>query len=150
MTLHHSKTWPVSTLAVVQLRVDQNGRTYSTLTNQPPTPSSATIGTHPQQQPFIFNAGHQQPFTIYENQTAIKENVVFVDTSKKEVNYTPEDVISGKNDNNVILPLSKKHLELFNKMSTHPHKTIRTDTVSTILEQDTEFEYEKNDEAGRY
>lgn len=31
MSLNHSKTWPVSTMAVVQLRVDPHGRAYSTL-----------------------------------------------------------------------------------------------------------------------
>lgn len=36
MTLQHSKTWPVNTVAVVQLRVDQNGRAYSTFMGPEP------------------------------------------------------------------------------------------------------------------
>ncbi|VEN50760.1 unnamed protein product, partial [Callosobruchus maculatus] len=38
MTLNHSKTWPVSTVAVVQLRVDPHGRTYSELADMLPPP----------------------------------------------------------------------------------------------------------------
>lgn len=47
MTLNHSKTWPVSTMAVVQLRVDPSGRAYSTLRQEPPMmPPDAEDG-HP-------------------------------------------------------------------------------------------------------
>lgn len=145
MTLHHSKTWPLTTLTVVQLRIDQNGRTYSTLTSPQRPPTLPLIAASDRQQrPFIDD--NRPPFTIYENCKRIKQ---IQDPGRDCVpNGDGSDVNDG-----LVLPLSKKHLELFNKMSAHPqhpHKTIRTDTVSTILEHDTEFEYEKaSEEPGR-
>lgn len=111
MTLNHSKTWPVSTMAVVQLRVDLHGRTYSALPPPEAAPEAPLDDSH------VAANG---------------------DGRRKE-----------KLENGVVFPLSKKHLELFTKMSSAPAlKTIRTDTVSTILEQD-EFDSENQGSAGR-
>lgn len=94
MTLNHSKTWPVSTLAVVQLRVDTHGRAYSTL-----------------------------------NESCEKQCQDFGQN------------VEG-NGNGCLLP--QKRLEILAKMRT----TIRTDTVSTILDQDTEVELEPPEKQG--
>lgn len=52
-----------------------------------------------------------------------------------------------------VLPLSRKHLEMFAKISPPPPQyraTVRTDTVSTILEQEMEFDYDASQEEGNY
>jgi hypothetical protein len=121
MTLNHSKTWPVSTLAVVQLRVDPHGRTYSTLT-----------GNGPEIQ---FQPGYEDLNLVVDNN----------DRTVPEANVPERDV-----ENGVVYPLSRNHLELFTKMSGHTIRTtIRTDTVSTILEQDTEYDLEHHEEQGK-
>ncbi|RZB40309.1 hypothetical protein BDFB_010004 [Asbolus verrucosus] len=138
MTLNHSKTWPVSTLAVVQLRVDPHGRTYSTLTGQEPDFQAGNL---------IDSEGANP--TLYEDFTLIKCNSNGV-LSKQ--NATPRDRLpEEEGESGVVYPLSKKHLELFTKMSGPSIRTtIRTDTVSTILEQDTELEFEHHEEQGQY
>lgn len=85
MTLNHSKTWPVSTMAVVQLRVDPDGRTYKTLEDD------------------------KQPLNNPR------------ETEKRNQNIEPK---------------------YSSKMTSHPHlkHTVRTDTVSTILEQELDSE----------
>lgn len=92
MTLNHSKTWPVSTLAVVQLRVDTHGRAYSTL-----------------------------------NESCEKQC---------------QDFGQNVEENGGLLPQGR--LEILAKM----RATIRTDTVSTILDQDTEVELEHAEKQG--
>ncbi|KAF5301583.1 hypothetical protein FQR65_LT08888 [Abscondita terminalis] len=75
-----------------------------------------------------------------------KEYTYDFDASEKNDYEIGQHQVCDQNEdteNCVVLPLSKKHLELFTKMSAHRHKTIRTDTVSTILEHD-EFDSEQN------
>ncbi|KAK4883717.1 hypothetical protein RN001_007036 [Aquatica leii] len=98
MTLNHSKTWPVNTMAVVQLRVDTKDLIYD--------------------------------FEKPEKNECEDDNDLHENCDENR-----------ENENCVVFPLSKNHLELFTKMSAHLHKTVRTDTVSTILEQD-EFDSE--------
>ncbi|XP_015840591.1 monocarboxylate transporter 12 isoform X1 [Tribolium castaneum] len=99
MTLNHSKTWPVSTLAVVQLRVDSHGRTYSTLTGNPAEAPE-------------LRARHEDSGLVEENHN-----------SENGTNEVENLRMAGR-------------------------RTVRTDTVSTILEQDTEFE-EQPEEPGK-
>lgn len=117
MTLNHSKTWPVSTLAVVQLRVDPQGRTYSTLMDQEILLEAHTTGD-------------------------AQEDII---SDQKPKQSEPQ------HSNGVVLPLSKRHLELFTKMSSVANRktTIRTDTISTILDP-AEFELERLEDAGKY
>ncbi|XP_071051671.1 monocarboxylate transporter 12-like isoform X1 [Onthophagus taurus] len=84
--LSHSKSWPVNTVAVVQLRVDSNGKSYST----------------------------------------------FMEKLEEDAK------IEVQNENGLILKLSKENFDILTKSNERRCKTIRTDTVSTILEQ--EFE----------
>lgn len=106
MTLNHSKTWPVNTVAVVQLRVDPHGRTYSTLTDH------AFIPFHEEEE--VEDAKPPPP---------------------------QEDTHEEENNVGVVLPLSRKHLEMFTRMSAPSFRTtVRTDTVSTTLEQDTDID----------
>ncbi|KAK5650894.1 hypothetical protein RI129_001923 [Pyrocoelia pectoralis] len=100
MRLNHIKTWPVSTMAVVQLRVNLEQEV----------------------QDFYVN---NIPSSDYD------------EVIRPHVSNQNED----RRQSGPVLPLSRKHLEIFTKMSSHPHKTVRTDTVSTILEQD-EFDSE--------
>lgn len=120
MTLNHSKTWPVSTMAVVQLRVDPNGRTYSTNDDH----DAEIIPDH---QEYLHDAS---------------ENIALQGTP------AAQKTTEVKNrDNGFVLPLYKKHVELFAKMSGHPptlRHALRTDTVSTTLEQETELDLEHN------
>ncbi|CAG9859407.1 unnamed protein product [Phyllotreta striolata] len=88
MTLRHSKTWPVATMAVVQLRV------------RPPPGEDATA------------------------------------TGPYEAPKPPEDSHLTARDEFV-------RLELFARMSSRP-KTVRTDTVSTILDP-AEFDSDRNE-----
>lgn len=135
MTLNHSKTWPVNTVAVVQLRVDPHGRTYSTLADQ--IPLVAVANAPPESCSNCDNT--------FLTHTREMKSVPDGETQPKEDNF--ED----GSDNGVVLPLSMKHVEMFTKMSTPSFKTtIRTDTVSTTLEQDTEVEYENFDYTGKY
>ncbi|XP_056642683.1 uncharacterized protein LOC130449056 [Diorhabda sublineata] len=99
MTLNHSKTWPVSTMAVVQLRVN--------------------------------------PQEIIEN--VQREDEVHLDRRIDE-----DETRIGNKD--IVIPLSEKHLEIFAKMSSVPNlrTTIRTDTVSTILDP-ADFDSERNE-----
>lgn len=136
MTLNHSKTWPVSTMAVVQLRVNPNGRTYSTFTDR--------------------NNEENRDVLVEDNEktheTGTRRSVVEIQDSLNENFATRENVKSAINEQNtVVLPLSKRHVELFTKMS-NPHlkTTIRTDTVSTILEQDSEHDYERCEIIGKH
>ncbi|XP_031333912.1 uncharacterized protein LOC116163924 [Photinus pyralis] len=99
MTLNHIKTWPVGTMAVVQLRVNLEEEV--------------------------------QDFYVNNIPSSHYEDVLHPRPSQE----------NGDLESGPVLPLSRKHLELFTKMSSHPHKTVRTDTVSTILEQD-EFDSE--------
>ncbi|KAG5870948.1 hypothetical protein JTB14_027123 [Gonioctena quinquepunctata] len=120
MTLNHSKTWPVSTLAVVQLRVDPQGKTYTNLDDED---------------------RHSQEKTADPrgNGSRMKDNSEYPakDTSEDD------DII---NDNERVLPLSKKHLELFTMSSVPISRTaVRTDTISTILDP-AEFEMERIEE----
>lgn len=104
-------------MAVVQLRVNPNGRTYSTFTEQDKEANSGCAEDESQKEPEVLEV--------------------------PEVQKSDEEAL--------VLPLSKRHVELFTKMSGHPLKTtIRTDTVSTILEQDSEQDYEKPDVLGNY
>lgn len=96
MTLNHSKSWPV-----VQLRVDEYGRTYSTLTGN-------------------------TDFQVNNNGEKIREFPGQFQTRHED---------SGPVENGENLEKMKR-------------TTVRTDTVSTILEQDTEFDGEHHDEQG--
>lgn len=137
MTLNHSKTWPVSTLAVVQLRVDPNGRTYSTVTDQeiPLAAPSSPKGAR-------GNLKHS--VTLYENFSLIKSNDIVQDGLSRIQEGSPI-----REDEGIVLPLSREHLELFTKMSSVPpmKTTIRTDTISTLLDP-TEYECERFEEKG--
>lgn len=112
MTLNHSKTWPVNTVAVVQLRVDPHGRTYSALSDPAPPPP---------------------PLFLDDPEDHNRED------------DAPEE------DNGVVLPLSRKHLEMFTRMSAPSFRTtVRTDTVSTTLEQDTDVDCDNLEDQGRF
>lgn len=51
----------------------------------------------------------------------------------------------------VVMPLSRKHLEMFTRMSAPSFRTtIRTDTVSTTLEQDTDVDCDNLEDAGEF
>ncbi|XP_072384344.1 uncharacterized protein [Diabrotica undecimpunctata] len=102
MTLNHSKTWPVSTMAVVQLRVSPQGGQYEIIESE-----------------------------RYEE-------------DKPTESLKEEDI--KINDDGLVVPLLEKHLELFTKMASVPNlkTTIRTDTVSTILDP-TDFDSERNE-----
>ncbi|XP_050508146.1 uncharacterized protein LOC126885591 [Diabrotica virgifera virgifera] len=102
MTLNHSKTWPVSTMAVVQLRVSPQGGQYEIIESE-----------------------------RYEEDKPI-------------VSVKEEDIKIS--DDGLVVPLLEKHLELFTKMASVPNlkTTIRTDTVSTILDP-TDFDSERNE-----
>ncbi|CAG9822951.1 unnamed protein product [Phaedon cochleariae] len=121
MTLNHSKTWPVSTLAVVQLRVDPQGKTYTNVDDENRHEKTAEQAIR-----------EKSPLITEHRQKDIKDDA-------EEINGYGGGVV----------PLSKKHLELFTKMSSVPRirTTVRTDTVSTILDT-TEFELERIEESG--
>lgn len=125
MTLNHSKTWPVSTFAVVQLRVDPHGRTYSSLMGHEPdfhTENSVMQNGNPSGCDGLsqYNEAIGENSEIFEN-----------DTRKHQLDT----------ENRVVYPLSTKHLDFFTKMAGPAIRTtVRTDTVSTILEQDIEYE----------
>ncbi|XP_017770975.1 PREDICTED: uncharacterized protein LOC108558543 [Nicrophorus vespilloides] len=89
MTLNHSKTWPVSTLAVVQLRVDPNGRTYSTQ-------------LEPENNPML----------------------------EPQQNHEIQD--------ESVLPLCHRNVEMFTRSQRCKQSAIRTDTISTVLDHDLE------------
>lgn len=117
MTLNHSKTWPVNTVAVVQLRVDPHGRTYSTLTDHTNIP-------------------------FEEEPEGEVENIV-------KSPHQREKNVSEEEDVGVVLPLSRKHLEMFTRMSAPSFRTtVRTDTVSTTLEQDTDVDCDNLEDGG--
>lgn len=149
MTLNHSKTWPVSTLAVVQLRVDPHGRTYSTFPEREAetAPDLLTVKEHVHQ--FLHNEQHQ---CTSENDSSSRCNNNGILSQFKRVQcdlyqtFESPESAEAPPENGIILPLSKKHVELFTKMSSAPtlKTTIRTDTVSTILEQDVDYESEKH------
>lgn len=64
--------------------------------------------------------------------------------------YQPEKNISEEEDVGVVLPLSRKHLEMFTRMSAPSFRTtVRTDTVSTTLEQDTDVDCDNLDDGGK-
>ncbi|KAJ8962357.1 hypothetical protein NQ318_018340 [Aromia moschata] len=146
MTLNHSKTWPVNTFAVVQLRVDLQGRTYDTVAKQEalsglPRPKecptrqnrlkySATLNENFKLKSSNDSSEIQYRADIAENANAARDDKVII-------------------ENGVVLPLSEKHLELFTKMSSAPRlrTTVRTDTISTLLDP-TEFECERTEDAG--
>lgn len=83
------------------------------------------------------------------NETSGNYNeIVCLDGITRDDNKTCESHVESVDDT-IILPLSKRHVEMFTKMSNHPTKqTIRTDTVSTILEQDSEQDYERSEAIG--
>lgn len=123
-------------MAVVQLRVDPNGRTYSTSEEQDATAmtyDTATSNGYSRETTAIVKIDHPRS------------------SPEKDPGLVGENVENKKAENGgVVLPLSKKHVELFTKMACHPHPphlrhTVRTDTVSTILEQDIELDYESNE-----
>ena len=81
----------------------------------------------------------------------------YEDVEQRQTNNNNDEVVPEGNvpeedaENGVVYPLSRNHLELFTKMSGPAIRTtIRTDTVSTILEQDTECDLEHQDEQGQY
>lgn len=85
---------------------------------------------------FKFQPGYEDSNLVVDNN----------DRTVPEANVPERDV-----ENGVVYPLSRNHLELFTKMSGHTIRTtIRTDTVSTILEQDTEYDLEHHEEQGQY
>lgn len=103
----------------MQLRVDPHGRTYSTLTDH------AVIPFHEEQQ-----------------EEDVKDTV--------KAPHQPEKNISEEEDVGVVLPLSRKHLEMFTRMSAPSFRTtVRTDTVSTTLEQDTDVDCDNLDDGGK-
>lgn len=105
----------------MQLRVDPHGRTYSALTDHP------------------FQEDHP------EEEDPVK---TAQDLRVRNTNEETED--EGTEDNvGVVLPLSRKHLEMFTRMSAPSFRTtIRTDTVSTTLEQDTDVDCDNLEDAG--
>lgn len=121
-------------MAVVQLRVNPNGRTYSTSADQETRCETVqeTSGNH----------------------NAVGENEEKAHGSEKRTRDSQEENLLGEDagrkvENGVVLPLSKKHVELFTEMSARPIKTtVRTDTVSTILEQEFELDYDRHEYAG--
>lgn len=137
MTLNHSKTWPVGTLAVVQLRVDPNGRTYSTVTDQ-----EIPLAAVPTSQKSAATRDNQLKHSV-----TLYENFSLTDRCDRFANDIQED--TKRDDEGIVLPLSKEHLELFTKMSSAPpmKTTIRTDTISTLLDP-TEYECERFEEKG--
>ncbi|CAH0553341.1 unnamed protein product [Brassicogethes aeneus] len=143
MTLNHSKTWPVSTLAVVQLRVDSHGRTYSTFPER-------DLENHFSTEQVLMTAAAKENANNFDmslslNLTASKSEVLTTKQGNGDVNAS--DTKEPNVENGVVLPLSKKHLEMFTKMSSvphHPRMTLRTDTVSTILDQDIDYDSEKH------
>lgn len=68
----------------------------------------------------------------------------------QNINNKEEDEDEGTENNvGVVLPLSRKHLEMFTRMSAPSFRTtIRTDTVSTTLEQDTDVDCDNLEDAG--
>lgn len=119
-------------MAVVQLRVDPHGRTYSTLTGVPEATAETRASGEEDNSP-------KPPGAMGE--------LKFVPGRATEIG---EDVHSENSDNGVVLPLSRKHVEMFTKMSAPSFKTtIRTDTVSTTLEQDTEGDFDNYDDSGK-
>lgn len=61
----------------------------------------------------------------------------------------PEKNISEEEDVGVVLPLSRKHLEMFTRMSAPSFRTtVRTDTVSTTLEQDIDVDCDNLEDGG--
>lgn len=139
MTLNHSRTWPVSTMAVVQLRVNVNSRTYTTLSDEDNNINPCVLISNVK---VLANLSDQK----LQHDKAEQEVHHMRDTPEDKFS---EDRTSKKTENRVILPLSKKHLELFTKMSSSIFKTLRTDTVSTILEQD-EFDSENQGSIGKF
>lgn len=158
MTLNHSKTWPVSTLAVVQLRVDPHGRTYSTLTDRdfpeivpfaapdhPPPPGNCTAS-----EDYCNNVLHGFALAKCDHDGLLTRDAPD-DGAGNVVAFSNRVADDEELENGVVFPLSKRHLELFTKMSAGRaiRTAIRTDTVSTILEQETELDYEStNGEIG--
>lgn len=197
MTLNHSKTWPVTTMAVVQLRVNPNGRTYSTFTNETNVKSEIFLVndkrenhetfnrfyvSHDENYPTIsggekyvtryevgekeenkerlknlprekFGVTPEKNFIVSEEKTSYNENLrqrqicQRYEGAKEGVKTTDE--LIGNLEETIVLPLSQRHVEIFTKMSNHPRTTIRTDTVSTILEQDSEQDYERSEATGK-
>ncbi|GJQ88248.1 hypothetical protein Trydic_g13236 [Trypoxylus dichotomus] len=110
MTLQHSKTWPVNSVAVVQLRVDSNGRAYSAFMGQD-----------------VSSTNSRPPQSVEDN----KPKTETTTSHAEDLNTSVCD-----DDDDEILPMFKQHLQLFSTM----YKPVRTDTVSTIVEQELESE----------
>ncbi|CAH1115645.1 unnamed protein product [Psylliodes chrysocephalus] len=108
MTLNHSKTWPVTTMAVVQLRVSPQGGAYEIIENNAP-----------------FEGGKTPK-------------------GRDEANFGDNTIAGDCNNDGLVVPLLEKHLEIFTTMSSRRKTTIRTDTVSTILDP-AEFDSETNE-----
>lgn len=113
MTLNHSKTWPVTTMAVVQLRVSPQGGAYEIIENNAP-----------------FEGGKTPK-------------------GRDEANFGDNTIAGDCNNDGLVVPLLEKHLEIFTTMSSRRKTTIRTDTVSTILDP-AEFDSETNENCGKF
>ncbi|KAL3277094.1 hypothetical protein HHI36_012452, partial [Cryptolaemus montrouzieri] len=168
MTLNHSKTWPINTFAVVQLRVDSEGHIYSALSNQNVAVGDTRLesGTHLDNgtapDSHSMHSERENPRQFHEEFTPTRCNANSLNESmKNHVSDTqenkmghPDDVVkSSRKEYGAVLPLSRKHLEMFAKISPPPPQfrtTVRTDTVSTILDQEMEFDYEPSQEGEKY
>lgn len=140
MTLNHSNTWPVSTCPVVQLKLDANGKTYKEEGKKELIKGkwSKDWDKNGRWCKILKGSADGIDQDVRYDRDSL-EKYLGDDRSKERKNSV------GKNG--VILPLYKRHVELFTKMSSRPpllKNTVRTDTVSTILEQETEFDCENN------
>lgn len=107
----------------MQLRVDPQGRAYSTLTDPVP---------------FVAVA-----------EPALPTETMPKGDADDSIKLSETNGTARKQDDATVLPLSRRHLEMFTRMSGPSFRTtIRTDTVSTMLEQDTELDYENMEDAG--
>lgn len=91
---------------------------------------------------YDYNSTNQ---VFNETNRNYKETVCYVDKFESDIDKTCLENVEDA----ILFPLSKRHVEMFTKMSYHPtRQTIRTDTVSTILEQDSEHDYDKFEAIG--
>ncbi|KAK9874589.1 hypothetical protein WA026_005423 [Henosepilachna vigintioctopunctata] len=158
MTLNHSKTWPINTFAIVQLRLDSDGHIYSSLsdgvTSERRDKGTAAMDSDDRPIP-------KAPLSLPENGALVKSYDEFLvtkcnnnrlsETIRNNASFTqrtpveiPVDVDENSSkENGSVLPLSRKHLEMLTKISPPPPQfrtTVRTDTVSTILDQEYDFD----------
>lgn len=121
MPIYHSKTWPTSTMAVVQLRVDQQGRAFSALADDNPVDQNAAKTKPNNNTEFRCNGSSSSAkIRLEPNKFGPRES-----KSTSELIFSPKSTNCNKNkvmkenkkstSEYVIPPVSQNNVKLENK-----------------------------------